>query len=121
MGMEYWPIIGYGVHVVPEMIDAEKAARFLGVEEFDPERDLADLLDAVCAASGGRLRWEENASFWEDPTYYLCTDNCRRAAQEAELEELVARLLGPVLRGGVDPADLEVAPIFSVAGREDKP
>ncbi|MGB9886449.1 MAG: hypothetical protein ACPLRW_05555 [Moorellales bacterium] len=124
MSTDYWPIMGYGVHVVSEMIDAERAARFLGVEEFDPEFELGDLLDALCRQPEGRwLFWASTGDFdWEQRYYLYCPamvpwegrDGRWSDATPEGVREAIVKLLGPLLRPGFGPADLEVGEVFAV-------
>ncbi|MGB9867939.1 MAG: hypothetical protein ACPLPR_08595 [Bacillota bacterium] len=133
---EYWPIMGYGVAVEPEMIDFRKAAGLLTRRGVDPEdKDLYTLIEALFEdvipqmprgpayylmySDEGELAGGDVRIYLYLPPYLpwnLTQEYCCFTPEA--VAEAIAGLLGPYLADGLTPEDVrrQVGEISSVGG-----
>ena len=116
MGVEYWPIMGYGAMVTPDMIDPNKAAEFMGTDDYD----FGDLLNKLCSLpEGDLLIWAGTGEFDYEEVYFLycpamvpweVKGKWKEATPEA-VREAITKLLAPLLRDGVS---IKIDEVFAV-------
>jgi hypothetical protein len=120
VSMEYWPILGYGVQLTPDMINPHKAARFMGTDDYA----FHELLQKLCGlAEGAPLAWASTGEMWDEEYYYLycpavvpwgaLKEPWRNATPEA-VREAILKALGRVLRDDIDVSTLAVDEISDV-------
>lgn len=109
MSMDYWPILGYGVCLVEDMIDRSKAASLMGIPEEDVV--IEELLVHLCELPEGKpLTWASTGEMYDEPVYFLycpavlpwAVPGSRWEGISAEqVAEAIRSLLTPVLKEGV--------------------
>lgn len=120
MGMEYWPIVGYGVRLTPDMVDPGKAARFMGTNDYF----FHELLEKLCHLPEGRLLiWASTGEMGCEELHYLycpalvpwkAAEEPWKGATREQVERAIRAVLAPLLRDGLNAADLEFDEIFDV-------
>lgn len=108
MGMEYWPIMGYGVCLVYDAVDWDRAAVAYPeyLEEAVDERE--DMVALACAitARDPRLAWCSTAEMYCDAEHFyiylpfLAPWQAPVLASREEADAVLLAAVGPVLREG---------------------
>lgn len=126
MSLDYWPILGYGIRVTPDMLDRQKVADVFGFECQDDEemsRDLASILNEMALISNDYpLNWISTGQMYDEEIYYLycpamlpweMLDGWRSLTQE-RVQEAIRTALARVAAVHLDLSSLKFEEIADV-------